>query len=318
MASKDQSGRVSAARQAAIEARARQRAVTRRRTALAVFAAVGLAAVFVVAVVLIVKSGGGDDYEVYDSGVLTVPQAADETGGILIGPGGAAGGTVADGAIRIDIYEDFRCPGCLQMNQAITTELDALRDSGAVEIRLHVIAFLDRISSDHYSTRAASAAATIAEYDAAHYEAFVDALYAVQPPEEGNPPGLTNAEIADVARGAGVSEEAIAKIADGEFTQWVAAATNRASVDGVNSTPTLLVGGVEELFYIFPGILTFDTFVVAQAGPEGLTAVNNERLATYGNGSDEELAALQQLLTDQVTAIGLGGTTPEPSPAPSS
>src|SRR5690606_14594139 len=80
-----------------------------------------------------------------------------------------------------------------------------------------------------------------AEYDGASFEAFYNAMFLGQP-DEGTK-GLSNTEIEEIARAAGVGEAAIEKIREGVFTRYVAEATEAASVAGVRGTPTVWIEG---------------------------------------------------------------------------
>ncbi len=247
MASKGSAAdKAAVARKTAAALRAKQRAASRRNTIVAAVGALVIVAVFAVIVSFIVKAEKDDSgpYGVYDSGEMKVPTAADGSGGIIVGPGGVGRGSVAADAVRVDVYEDPICPYCGVFTLYTSEEVGALSDDGEIALHYHPLSYFDEYSADtHYSTRAASAMATIAEYDPEHFWVFIEEVFANQPPEGG--PGLTNDEIADIARKVDVSEEAIVKIADGEFTRWVASATEQASKDGVTETPMFLIGGVQ-------------------------------------------------------------------------
>ena len=104
------------------------------------------------------------------------------------------------------------------------------------------MAFLDRLSAGTaYSTRTANALATVVDADPGSAWAFHRALYAEQPPEGG--PGLTDEEIADLARSVGVPDEVAAEFPEGRFEAWAAQRTEQAFADGVEGTPTIVVDG---------------------------------------------------------------------------
>ncbi|MCJ7827086.1 MAG: DsbA family protein [Demequinaceae bacterium] len=249
---------------------------------LASVGALALVAVFVFVVMFIIQTGKeSGPYTVYNSGVLKAPSAADETDGILVGPNGAAGGTAPADAIRLDVVEDPLCPWCAVFVQSTSGEIGTLVDQGEIAFYYHPVSILDDYSvGTHYSTRMASAWVTVAEYDPEHFWAFVEVSY-VDPPEE-LAKGLTNEEIADLARDAGVSAEAIAKFEDGEFTRWVESATERAVIEYVNpvdgrfGTPTLLIGGVRFDYWTTPGNVTAGVAYVRDFGAEAF----EEYLAT--------------------------------------
>ena len=240
--SKDGKGASAAAAKRA-EIVAKQRRDNKRNMVFAGLGAVLIAAVVVAVGLFIAKAGVGGAYQNYGSGDYKAPSAADESGGIFVGKDGIAGGSEAnEDAVRIDLYEDPICPACGAFNFYTGEELTALRESGDIALYYHPISYFDNTSRNtKYSTRAVNALATVAEYDPANFEAFWHALFLGQP-EEGTK-GLTNEEIAAIATEAGVSAEAIAKIADGEFTEWVASVTELASKAGVGSTPSILLNG---------------------------------------------------------------------------
>lgn len=243
--SKPTKATASAARERALALKAQERRAQRRNYGLAVAGMI----VAIVAIALLVNfiTASG---KLPDSGVLTTPSAADESGGILVNQDGSLGGTPPAGAVRVDMYTDPLCPGCRQFKTLVTPTLTEMREEGTVALYYHPISILDRLSRNtHYSTRASAAMATVAEYDPAHFEDFVAALFANQPAE--NSSGLNNAEIEEIAKGIGVPDDVAARFKEGEFTRWVTAATERASVDGLASTPWMRVEQSED---IAPGI----------------------------------------------------------------
>jgi len=101
-----------------------------------------------------------------------------------------------------------------------------------------------------------------------------DAFYANQPAEETS--GLTNDEIIDLVKGAGVdSDDVNACINNESYKGWVQLATERATkgplpntdVENVTGTPTILVNGVK-----YPGALddpsAFQAFLASVLGTE--------------------------------------------------
>ncbi|MBN2176420.1 MAG: thioredoxin domain-containing protein [Demequinaceae bacterium] len=284
MASKQSASQKAAeARQAAAALRAKQRAAARRNTILASFGALILVVVFALLMIFIVKSGKeSGPYTVYTSGEMKVPSVVDETDAILVGPGGIAGGTAPADAIRVDLLEDPICPWCTYFVQNVSGEIGTLVDQGEIAFYYHPVSILDIQSvGTHYSTRMASAWVTVAEYEPETFWAFVEASF-VDPPEEGSK-GLTNEEIADLALSAGVSKETVDRFADGEFTQWLAAATDRATsnpdyldIDGRFGTPGLLIEGVRFGYWTTPGNITAGVAYVREFGAEAFA----EYLAT--------------------------------------
>ena len=186
------------------------------------------------------------------SGVADGPQGSTESGGIPVGPEGVAG--TVDGAaanvVVVSVYVDYMCPYCGQFEQVNGPILDQLRGDGTIVVEYHPVSILDEASlGTAYSTRAAAAAALVADQAPEAFVAFNTALFATQPAE--NTAGLTDPEIATLARGAGVPEAVASTIESGayltgpgSFVNWVGAATDRAAQDlGRLATPTVLIDG---------------------------------------------------------------------------
>ena len=189
--------------------------------------------------------------------------------GILIGEGFTATPTAAlkagdtpvpnvrddsDDVIRIQMYVDYFCPICGQFEDANGDQLTTWLESGAADVEIFPIAILDRASQGtKYSTRAANAAACVADSSPDQYYDFHNILFANQPEE--NTEGLTDDELIALTKEAGVSNpNAIADCIDNEqFKSWVADSRNRAqngpivdsNVDKIAGTPTIIVDGLK-------------------------------------------------------------------------
>ena len=73
------------------------------------------------------------------------------------------------------------------------------------------------------------------------------AFFAEQPPEGSA--GLPDSTLADLAAAAGADRDAVASCQEEQtYDAWVAAATEQASKDGVNQTPTYIVDGERVTF----------------------------------------------------------------------
>src|SRR5450756_2403262 len=161
-----------------------------------------------------------------------------------------AGVVAAIVAVVVSVYVDYMCPYCGQFEAVNGPTLDQLRGDGTIIVEYHPVSILDEASlGTAYSTRAAAAAALVADQAPEAFVAFNTALFATQPAE--NTAGLTDAEIAALARGAGVPEAVASTIESGaylagpgSFVNWVGAATDRAAQDlGRLATPTVLIDG---------------------------------------------------------------------------
>jgi protein-disulfide isomerase len=167
-----------------------------------------------------------------------------------VGPVAPAGATAA-GAItigdpaapvKLEIYLDYMCPYCGRFDRANAQELSRLVDHGIARVEMYPLSFLDKMSNGtRYSTRAANAVATVADRAPGKVLAFSQGLYAQQP-HEGSA-GLTDDQIADLARGAGVPQDVINRFVDRTFEPWIATFTDRAFASGIDSTPTVKING---------------------------------------------------------------------------
>lgn len=218
---------------------ARQEAERRRqvlRTGAVVVAALVVA---IVAAVVMSLSGGDDDAA--PAGEVAVPAAATADGRIAVGQ--------AEAPVSVAVFFDYMCPFCGRFEAANSAALDRLIASGQARLDLRPMSFLDQQSAGaRFSTRAANAVATVADGASEQVWAFHRALFSKQP-EEGTK-GLTDSELADIARGAGVPAEVVARFDDAEFTGWVADVTQKAFDAGITATPTVMVDG-----HVFTGDL---------------------------------------------------------------
>ena len=151
------------------------------------------------------------------------------------------GFTVAEGSVRVDIYIDYLCPECKNIEASISPLLQQLESAHGVELVYHPIGFLDGFSAPRgYSSRAAAAAACAS--DSGGFAAYTAALFAAQPPERG--PGLSATALISVGQKAGITDPAFADcVLSGRYAAWVGYASDVAFSHDVAVTPTVLVRG---------------------------------------------------------------------------
>lgn len=180
---------------------------------------------------------------------------------------------------NIVTYVDYQCPACRAFEATNSDQIKQMVASGAATLEIHPIAFLDNSSQGNkYSTRAANAAACVANFDPDKYYDVSTALFANQPAEGS--PGRSDAQLISVLKDAGVSGSKISTcITTQKFVPWVTAATKRVDTSGstdvfkgVANTPMKFFGtpGVFVNGERYTGSITdaaaFKAFVAAQKG----------------------------------------------------
>lgn len=247
------------ARAAALKLREQQQRAAKRQRTIAI--GVGVGGVVVLAVLIWTIFAQGPPSTLAD--VALRPAGSTLSGGIPVGADGVAGNTAtpAADAVVVAVYSDYLCPICGVFEQTNGATLDQLRQSGEIVLEYHPVSILDRASGGTaYSTRSATAAALVAAEAPEAFVDFHDALFTNQPVETSDTPYLTDPQLADIARTAGVPDAVAATIESGEYfgTQadaagkpldqtyvpWVLAATEQASKDlGQLGTPTIVIDG---------------------------------------------------------------------------
>jgi protein-disulfide isomerase len=179
--------------------------------------------------------------------------------------------------VNIVTYIDYQCPYCQQFETTNADQIATWVKAAQATIEIHPIAILDSSSlGNKYSTRAANAAACVANYDPNNYYAVNTALFANQPAEKTS--GKTDSELFSTVSGAGSGSANVKScITSQQFVPWVTAATARVHPSGdqkvftgvaktpitFGGTPTVFVNGVQ-----YTGSLTdataFATFTAQQ------------------------------------------------------
>jgi len=151
------------------------------------------------------------------------------------------GVVVSTGPIRVDAYIDFQCPFCRAFELSSGEALRAMATEGLIALVYHPMDFLDEASTNHYSSRAASASGCASDAD--RFSEYAQVLFANQPPEGG--PGLTDEQLVELGAAVGLTEPTFARgVAEHRYIPWADHVTQRAMARGVSGTPTTLVAGV--------------------------------------------------------------------------
>mgnify|MGYP001110194519 FL=1 len=162
----------------------------------------------------------------------------------------------ADGVPAISIFLDYSCPACAQFEAAYAPILRTWLENGTATVEYHPLSFRDaQTAGTRYATRAANAAACVADQDPDAFFDFNTLMFENQPvaPERYE---LTDQQMVDIAAASGVQNlESLSTCIDDEtFSNWVGQATARAMSTGpvpvknseiplVTGTPSVLVNG---------------------------------------------------------------------------
>jgi protein-disulfide isomerase len=159
-------------------------------------------------------------------------------------PAGASaegdGIVVGEGPVPVAAYIDFQCPFCRMFEEQAGPALRQMVAERLISLVYHPLAFLDALSTDHYSSRASSSSGCAA--DAGKFVDYLEALFANQPPEGG--PGLSDDQLIQIGHAVGIEDANFDRcVAAYAYLPWTAYVTGRAMARGVQGTPTVFVAG---------------------------------------------------------------------------
>lgn len=147
-----------------------------------------------------------------------------------------------DDAARVHVYEDLQCPFCGLLERSAGESLVAAADAGDIELTYTFMSFLDPVSDDQSSSRAANAA--LCANDAGVFADWHAAAFAAQP-QEGV--GYPDADLTGFAEQAGVSGADLDAfstcLTEQTYADYVNDMQEAANRDGVSGTPTVEVNG---------------------------------------------------------------------------
>lgn len=194
----------------------------------------GIAGLILIVIVLVVAIGFLVQSQRDTAGdQVDAPSAATATYGLVLGED--------DAPAKVVIYEDFLCPICAQFEAQSRDRLEEYVADGSAQVEYRPFNLLQQYGD--YSQRAANAFAVV--LDTAGPEVakrFHDALFENQPAETGPLPG--DDWLIDLAVESGADRDAVADpIRNLAFEDWVANATDQASRDFVQGTPTVRLDG---------------------------------------------------------------------------
>jgi protein-disulfide isomerase len=153
----------------------------------------------------------------------------------------------------LEIWEDFQCPACAQVEAIAGADIKALADAGKVKLLFRPAIFLDAgLAADNQANGNpnSSARATNAfgcAVDAQRTGEYHSGIFDIQPTDEGV--GFSDQQLIELGSTVGIEGEDLTTftscVQDGTYLSW-AANSNQAFVEaGVGGTPTAYLNGVE-------------------------------------------------------------------------
>ncbi|MEJ6607953.1 MAG: thioredoxin domain-containing protein [Candidatus Planktophila sp.] len=137
----------------------------------------------------------------------------------------------------IEIYEDFQCPACQGFEGINGGYIEDLISEKKAKVAFHMLSFLGPDSQ-----RAANAAACSA--DQGKFLQFHKTLYANQPTE--NSGAWSTEYLATLGLGLGIADETYSNcVTNNDYAGWVGNVAAEGAKRNINSTPTVLINGVE-------------------------------------------------------------------------
>ncbi len=247
-------------KQLAAQARAESEAAERRRENVIRIVG-GLVVVLIVIALLVIGLIAGRDSQGQDSSAGPAPTpdpdaalpagVTSQTYGVRYGAGWESEEEAK--LPTLEIWEDFQCPACAQVEAVAGDGIKALADEGLVKLLLRPATFLDDIlagansaNGNPYSSARATSAWGCA-IDAGAAGPYHAGIFDIQPADEGV--GFTDDELIELGATVGIEGEELTTfttcVGEGTYLGW-SANSNQAFRDaGIGGTPTGVLNGVE-------------------------------------------------------------------------
>ncbi|MFJ9609474.1 DsbA family protein [Kitasatospora sp. NPDC101176] len=209
----------------------------RRRVVVGAASAAVLALAAGVALAVGGSSGSGSG-DAAANGPLVVPANAGGPNGTVITYG------KADAPHTLEVYEDFRCPFCEQLETTTGATMQQLADAGTYKIEYHLATFLDKNLGGKGSRTALAAAGAALNEGVDKFKQFHDVLYANQPDERSDAFGDVNHVLDLAGKVPGLKTDGFVKaVQDGTYAPWAAKVNEEFNNSDVTGTPTVKLDG---------------------------------------------------------------------------
>ena len=237
MAQKNESAK--STREKAAEARQAAQAAERRRER--TIRIVGGIAVLVVVVGIlaigVIQSRKSDTPTASADSALPTGISADNGYGFQV--------NTAAGAPSVEIFEDFQCPACANLEQTYGPMIQQEAADGNIQLTYRPMVFLDNNLNTDHSLRAANAFGC--SITGGVGETYHNMVFGNQPAAGGH--GWTDEQLKQFGADAGLTGEAQTAfdkcVDEGTYNGWAQLSNDAAFNAGVSGTPTIFVDGKE-------------------------------------------------------------------------
>jgi len=151
----------------------------------------------------------------------------------------------APDAPKVEIFEDFQCPACRNLEQTYGPMIQKEAADGNIALSYRIMTFLDNNLNNDASLRAANGFGCAITGGVG--EQYHNLVYANQPAQEGD--GWTDDQLKQFGADAGLSGDAKAQFDkcydEGTYKGWAQLSNDAAFNAGVSGTPTIFVNGKE-------------------------------------------------------------------------
>ncbi|NEW39548.1 thioredoxin domain-containing protein [Nocardia cyriacigeorgica] len=147
-----------------------------------------------------------------------------------------------DAKVTVRVVADIQCPICKLFEEANGQVLADGVANGTINVEYNIASFLDQMSTTDFSSRSANAAYCVTDTGVDKFQAWLQAMFAQQPPEGGA--GLPDEKLIEIAQSVGYTDPSIAQcVTDRKYDKFVQAKSKKLLDEGIEGTPTIFVNG---------------------------------------------------------------------------
>ena len=163
--------------------------------------------------------------EASDSGELVTPTNVGKFNGLPV-----PAKPKNDDTIRVDMFFDPLCPACGAVDRKLSGKIQEMVDKGEIQVFLHPVSFLDKSSTDNYSTRAANALVNVYEKSPEVALKFMSEMYeeGFQPHEGFRYTSVPDSKLVELAKKVGLNESQASKVTEPTYNAWIEKATKES------------------------------------------------------------------------------------------